>query len=94
MCVYGGQEVQEQRVRVAPRITLSGDRTGCHAGARGRGRCAAETNRRFWGRRCAGGGTAWGWGRILAYRGSLKRNARAVQLFGRPAVLETHTLRY
>ena len=26
--------------------------------------------------------------------GSLKRNARAVQLFGRLAVLETHTLRY
>ena len=26
--------------------------------------------------------------------GSLKRSARAVQLFGRPAVLETHTLRY
>ena len=28
------------------------------------------------------------------YRGSLKRSARAVQLFGRLAVLETHTLRY
>ena len=27
-------------------------------------------------------------------RGSLKRSARAVQLFGRLAVLETHTLRY
>ena len=27
-------------------------------------------------------------------RGRLKRNARAVQLFGRLAVLETHTLRY
>ena len=26
--------------------------------------------------------------------GSLKRSARAVQLFGRQAVLETHTLRY
>ena len=26
--------------------------------------------------------------------GSLKRSARAVQLFGRLAVLETHTLRY
>ena len=29
-----------------------------------------------------------------AVRGSLKRSARAVQLFGRLAVLETHTLRY
>ena len=28
------------------------------------------------------------------YGGSLKRSARAVQLFGRLAVLETHTLRY
>ena len=27
-------------------------------------------------------------------RGRLKRSARAVQLFGRLAVLETHTLRY
>ena len=27
-------------------------------------------------------------------RGSLKRSPRAVQLFGRLAVLETHTLRY
>ena len=27
-------------------------------------------------------------------RGSLKRSARAVQLFGHLAVLETHTLRY
>ena len=29
-----------------------------------------------------------------ALRGRLKRSARAVQLFGRLAVLETHTLRY
>ena len=28
------------------------------------------------------------------YRGRLKRSARGVQLFGRLAVLETHTLRY
>ena len=28
----------------------------------------------------------------LRYGGSLKRSARAVQLFGRVAVLETHTL--
>ena len=27
-------------------------------------------------------------------RGSLKRSVRAVQLFGRLAVLETHTLKY
>ena len=33
----------------------------------------------------------WHWGIV---RGSLKRSARAVQLFGRLAVLETHTLRY
>ena len=31
---------------------------------------------------------------IDAHWGSLKRSARAVQLFGRLAVLETHTLRY
>ena len=31
---------------------------------------------------------------ILELRGRLKRSARAVQLFGRLAVLETHTLRY
>ena len=30
----------------------------------------------------------------LDFRGSLKRSARAVQLFGCMAVLETHTLRY
>ena len=30
----------------------------------------------------------------LPLRGSLKRSARAVQLFGRLAVLETHSLRY
>ena len=30
----------------------------------------------------------------LCLRGRLKRSARAVQLFGRLAVLETHTLRY
>ena len=30
----------------------------------------------------------------LNQRGSLKRSARAVQLFARLAVLETHTLRY
>ena len=30
----------------------------------------------------------------LIFRGRLKRSARAVQLFGRLAVLETHTLRY
>ena len=32
--------------------------------------------------------------RDQALRGSLKRSVRAVQLFGRLAVLETHTLRY
>ena len=32
--------------------------------------------------------------RHVQLRGSLKRSARAVQLFGRLAVLETHTLRY
>ena len=31
---------------------------------------------------------------MLVQRGRLKRSARAVQLFGRLAVLETHTLRY
>ena len=31
---------------------------------------------------------------LASLRGSLKRSARAVQLFGRLAVLETHTLRY
>ena len=31
-------------------------------------------------------------GTPLGQRGSLKRSARAVQLFGRLAVLETHTL--
>ena len=31
---------------------------------------------------------------LITTRGSLKRSARAVQLFGRLAVLETHTLRY
>ena len=31
---------------------------------------------------------------VLQYWGRLKRSARAVQLFGRLAVLETHTLRY
>ena len=30
----------------------------------------------------------------VVLRGRLKRSARAVQLFGRLAVLETHTLRY
>ena len=30
----------------------------------------------------------------VCLRGRLKRSARAVQLFGRLAVLETHTLRY
>ena len=29
---------------------------------------------------------------VMVQRGSLKRSARAVQLFGRLAVLETHTL--
>ena len=33
---------------------------------------------------------AWKW----CIGGSLKRSARAMQLFGRLAVLETHTLRY
>ena len=33
-------------------------------------------------------------GDYLFHRGRLKRSARAVQLFGRLAVLETHTLRY
>ena len=33
----------------------------------------------------------WYWGIV---RGSIKRSALAVQLFGRVAVLETHTLRY
>ena len=32
--------------------------------------------------------------RVITPRGRLKRSARAVQLFGRLAVLETHTLRY
>ena len=31
---------------------------------------------------------------ILCFWGRLKRSARTVQLFGRLAVLETHTLRY
>ena len=31
---------------------------------------------------------------LLSIRGRLTRSARAVQLFGRLAVLETHTLRY
>ena len=30
----------------------------------------------------------------IGQRGRLKRSARAVQLFGRLAVLETHALRY
>ena len=33
-------------------------------------------------------------GALYCQRGRLKRNARAVQLFGRLAVLETHALRY
>ena len=38
--------------------------------------------------------TCRAWQSIVTLWGSLKRNARAVQLFGRLAVLETHTLRY
>ena len=51
---------------------------------------------------CALLGRIWGWlwsacgagGWCVNLRGRLKRSARAVQLFGRLAVLETHTLRY
>ena len=39
----------------------------------------------------AGGGGGWHRGRL---KRSAARSARAVQLFGRLAVLETHTLRY
>ena len=41
----------------------------------------------------AQGDMEWEW-RVVSLRGSLKRSARVVQLFGRLAVLETHTLRY
>ena len=37
---------------------------------------------------------AYHWHGLVPQRGSLKRSARAVQLFGRLAVLEAHTLRY